>query len=103
MKKWTHLIVDVDYSPSDPGISNWFCERTEIPFEDVKPGEFVHYKDPSHILASIKVVEKTEEKLVIESAGRTFTLQEKNTTAKLDEGGRDYTNFLLHAFIKFEK
>lgn len=103
MKKWTHLVVDVDYSPSDPGICNWFCERTEIPYEDVKEGAFVRYEDPSGILASIKVVEKTPKKLVLESAGRTATLQEDHTTAKLDEGGRNYTNFLLHAWVKFEE
>ena len=77
MKKWTSLVVDVDYRPSDPGISNWFCDRSEFPWEDVKVGEYVRYEDPSGILASIKVLEKTAEKLVLESAGRKVTLQER--------------------------
>lgn len=101
MKHWTHLVIDVDYCPSDPGINNNFCERTVIAWEDVKEGAFVHYEDPSGKLASIKIIEKTPEKLVIESANNTRTLDENKDSVKLDETGLNYTDFYLYAYLRF--
>ena len=75
MKKWSHLHIDVDYCPSDPGIRNWFCDRTSFTPEDLQPGMALSYEDSGGLL--------------------------DKTVVKMDEGGRNYTNFLLHAVLEF--
>ncbi|MBR6347216.1 MAG: hypothetical protein IKR69_07495 [Bacteroidales bacterium] len=40
MKCWSQLIIDVDYSPADPGINNWFCESTEYSKAELEPGSY---------------------------------------------------------------
>lgn len=45
MKKWSTLYIDVDYCPSDPGIRNWFCDRTPFSPEEVKPGKKLNYEE----------------------------------------------------------
>ena len=42
MKCWSQLIIDVDYSPADPGINNWFCESSEYSKAELEPGTLLY-------------------------------------------------------------
>ncbi len=103
MKKWSTLYIDVDYCPSDPGIRNWFCDRTPFSPEEVKPGKKLNYEDSGGLFSVITVVEAEPNKVVLRYRDKEFTIHEGKTTVKLDEGGRNYTNFLLHAWLEFPK
>lgn len=94
---WYKIIIDVDYSPSDPGCRDNYCERTERLIKDLKVGQSVGYNDPSGILPSIKLVGIDEKGVVLQSAGMTVRLPDfkGNRFSKLAEAGRDYTNFQL--------
>ncbi len=100
MSTWTHLVVDVDYSPSDPGINNWFCDRTEFPWEDLKPGDVLRYEDSGGLFGAITVVEKTPDRIVIQYGNKTVNLEEGHSDMALDKDGRNYTNFYLNVFLK---
>ena len=51
MKKWSTLYIDVDYCPSDPGIRNWFCDRTRFTPKEVKSGKKLSYEDSGGLFA----------------------------------------------------
>ena len=100
MKIWTQLNIDVDYSPSDPGISNWFCERTSFPKADLKPGQILRYKDPGGLFAAIRVLEVSPDKVVLGYGEKTYTLTPLDTSRSLDKDGRNYTNFYLNVWLQ---
>ena len=102
MKKWTRLIIDVDYSPSDPGTNNWFCDRTDYDKADVTAGKILPYKDSGGLFRSIRVVEASDAEVVLEYCGKQYSLTPESCTRKLDEDGRDYTNFYLYVSLKVE-
>ena len=94
---WYKLIIDVDYSPSDPGCRDHYFERTEMLIKDLKVGQNIGYNDPSSILPSIKLVGIDEKGVTLQSASTTVRLPDfrGNHFLKLAEAGRDYTNFQL--------
>lgn len=94
---WYKLVIDVDYSPSDPGCRNHYFERTEVLVKDLKVGQNIGYNDPSEILPSIKLVGIDEKGVTLQSAGTTVRLPDfwGCHFSKLAEDGRDYTNFQL--------
>lgn len=98
---WYKLIIDVDYSPSDPGCRDHYFERTEMLIKDLKVGQNIGYNDPSSILPSIKLVGIDEKGVTMQSAGTTVRLPDfkGNHFSKLAEAGRDYTNFQLWAGV----
>lgn len=100
MGKWTHLVIDVDYSPSDPGISNWSCDRTKYAWEDIRPGDNLRYEDSGGLFGAIKVLEKTDDSITIQYGQGTYTLEEGHSNADLDHDGRDYTNFYLNLWLE---
>ena len=53
MKRLTKLVVDVDYSPSDPGNSRWFTERTEFDRDSLEAGQMLRYNDPGGLFAGM--------------------------------------------------
>lgn len=98
---WYKLIIDVDYSPSDPGCRDHYFERTEMLIKDLKVGQNIGYNDPSSILPSIKLVGIDEKGVTLQSADTTVRLPDfkGNHFSKLAESGRDYTNFQLWAGV----
>lgn len=64
MKCWSQLIIDVDYSPADPGINNWFCESSEYSKAELEPGKTLSYKDPGGLFGSITVKDVDDIKVV---------------------------------------
>ena len=102
MKNWIRLVIDVDYSPSDPGISNWFCDRTGYDKADVTAGKLLPYKDSGGLFRSIRVVESSDAGVVLEYCGKQYSLTPENPYKKLDEDGRDYTNFYLNVSLDLE-
>ena len=99
MDTWNKLIIDVDYSPSDPGCSRWFCDKTSFAKEDLTIGQKLSYEDSGGLFSSIILKEMTDEGVVVEYAGTDYSVQ-KGKTARLDSGGRNYTNFYLHVYLK---
>ena len=99
MEKWTILNIDVDYSPSDPGCRNWYTDNTKYNKEDIKVGERLPYEDSGRLFGSITVKAVSDEGIVVEYRGTDYTVL-SGKTAKLDQGGRDYTNFYLHIYLK---
>jgi TPR repeat protein len=99
MKCWSQLIIDVDYSPSDPGINNWFCESTKYYKTDLTAGKKLQYKDPGGLFGGITVKEVDDSKVVLSYGGEDYTLREGQSHRRLDEGGRDYTNFELNTYL----
>lgn len=102
MKNWTQLIIDVDFSPADPGNSRWFCERTEYEKSELKAGKALPYKDPGHLFGSITVKEADEEKVVLTYGPKEICLSASDSYARLGESGRDYTNFELNVHLELE-
>lgn len=103
MSIWTHLVVDVDYSPSDPGISNWFCDRTEFPWDELKAGDVLRYEDSGGLFGAITVVEKADDRLVLRYGDKTVSLDEDNSSVSLDKDGRNYTNFYLSVYLRYSQ
>ena len=99
MKNWSQLLIDVDYSPSDPGINNWFCESTKYYKADLKPGMRLSYKDPGRLFGGISVKEADDSKVVLTYGGEDYTLREGQSHRCLAKDGRDYTNFELNAYL----
>lgn len=100
MKRLTKLVVDVDYSPSDPGNSRWFTERTEFDMDSLEAGQKLRYKDPGGLFAGIKFIGSDDKGLSLEYSGRTITLNEGHSHENVSEGGRDYTNFTLCVWLR---
>ena len=99
MKNWSQLIIDVDYSPSDPGINNWFCESTPYYKAELEAGKKLSYKDPGGLFGAITVKEVDDSKVVLIYGDEEYTLREGQSHRRLAEGGRDYTNFELNAYL----
>ena len=99
MKCWSQLIIDVDYSPADPGINNWFCESTKYYKADLVAGKKLSYKDPGGLFGGITVKEVDDSKVVLSYGGEDYTLREGQSHRRLAEGGRDYTNFELNTYL----
>lgn len=99
MKKWIKLSIDVDYSPSDPGINKWFCDRTSFEPADLVPGKILPYKDSGGLFGVITVVRADADAVVLRYGQSDFTLREDHPSAELDEGGRDYTRFYLNVWL----
>ena len=100
MKVWTDLVIDVDYHPCDPGMSQWYCERTEYAKADLKAGMPLPYKDPGDLLSGISVAEVSDSRIILSCGGRLYTLEEGHSHALLDKGGRDYTEFELNVSLR---
>ena len=99
MKKWSQLIIDVDYSPSDPGINNWFCESTKYYKADLEAGKKLSYEDPGRLFGGITVKEVDDSKVVLTYGGEDYTLREGQSHRCLAKDGRDYTNFELNTYL----
>lgn len=102
MKQWIRLVIDVDYSPRDPGINNWFCERTEYDKSDLHPDMPLRYKDPGGLFGAIRLLEVSDEGVVLEYRSRKYGLKLDSPYGKFDEDGRDYTVFELSIFLVVE-
>ncbi len=102
MKTWNALIIDVDYSPSDPGIRRCFCERTQYSKKDLTPGKLLSYEDPGGLFGSIVLKECDDDKVVLTYGGRDFVLREGSSWACLGKDGRNYTNFELNVSLQLE-
>lgn len=99
MKNWSQLIIDVDYSPSDPGISNWFCESTKYNKADLVAGKKLSYEDPGGLFGGITIKEVDDSKVVLTYGGADYTLCEGQSYRCLAKDGRDYTNFELNTYL----
>ena len=100
MKRWSQLIIDVDYSPSDPGINNCFCERTKYDKATLTAGKKLPYKDPGGLFGGITVKEADDSKVVLSYGDKDCTLFcEGQSWRRLATGGRDYTNFELSVYL----
>ncbi len=93
------MIIDVDYHPCDPGNSKWYCERSGFPKDELKAGMRLAYEDPGGLFGSILVKEINEEGVVLEYCGKEKVLNSGKPYMKLDEGGRDYTEFELNVSL----
>ena len=102
-KTWDKLVIDVDYSPSDPGINNFFCERTPYERADVTAGRRLPYDDPGGLFGSIYVKEVDDSGVTLVYHEEEVTLNREKSVKKLDTGGRNYTNFYLHVYLQFPK
>ena len=98
---WSRLIIDVDYSPSDPGINNHFCESTPYGRDDVTDGRRLSYEDPGGLFGAIYVKEAGDDFVTLFYRDEEYTLTQDAPVKKLDTGGRNYTNFYLHARLEF--
>ena len=98
---WNKIIIDVDYQPCDPGITNTFSERTEVNRSDLKPGLSIAYKDPSGLFPSILVKEIDDQGITLQAGKREYRFEDVNgrRTAKMGKTGRDYTYFWLWAAL----
>jgi TPR repeat protein len=101
MKRLGDFLIDVDYHPCDPGNTTWYCERTRIPREGLVPGKPLHYDDPGNLFGAIRVLEVSDDALVIAYGDETYTLDREHASFLLDEDGRDYTEFELRVFARF--
>ena len=99
MRQWTAFVIDVDYSPRDPGTNNWFCERTRYEKSDLKPGMLLRYKDPGGLFDRMKLLEVSDEGVVLEYRDRKIGLNMKYPYGPLDQAGRDYTDFELNIYL----
>ena len=99
MKCWSQLIIDVDYSPADPGINNWFCESTKYYKADLEAGKKLSYEDPGRLFGGITVKEVDDSKVVLSYGGEDYTLREGQSHRCLAKDGRDYTNFELNTYL----
>lgn len=102
MKTWSQLVIDVDYSPSDPGINKCFCERTEYAKSELEAGKVLTYKDPGNLFGRIAVKEVDGDKVVLVYGGTEYTLSAEHSYRRLDENGRDYTNFELNVHLPLQ-
>ena len=99
MRQWTAFVIDVDYSPRDPGTDNWFCERTRYEKSDLKPGMPLRYKDPGGLFDRIKLLDVSDKGVLLEYRDGKYELNMKYPYGRLDEGGRDYTDFELNIYL----
>ena len=99
MKKWIKLNIDVDYSPSDPGINNWFCDRTSFEPADLTPGKTLYYKDSGGLFGTLTLVRADADAVVLRYGQSDITLREGHSSKELDNGGRNYTRFYLNVWL----
>lgn len=99
MKTWTHLHIDVDYSPSDPGCRQNFCDRTSFTLKELTPGSRLIYEDSGGLFGAVSVVEASRQKVVLRYGNTDFSLSEDHPGVRMDAGGRDYTNFWLSVWM----
>ena len=100
MREWIRLIVDVDYHPCDPGNTNWYCERTSYEKSALTAGKPLPYKDPGGLFGALAVTSVDEDGVELVYDGEHFTLSVAEPDARLDEGGRDYTEFELNVWLE---
>ncbi|MCR5840519.1 MAG: hypothetical protein K6G86_00405 [Bacteroidales bacterium] len=100
MEQWTHLVIDVDYSPRDPGTDNWFCERTVYAKSDLQAGMPLRYKDPGELFGGIRLLELTDEGVVLAYGDHQYGLSLDYPYGPLDQAGRDYTEFELNVYLE---
>ena len=100
MRQWTRLIIDVDYHPCDPGNCDWYCERTGYLKSDLREGNVLSYKDPGGLFQGIRVESVTADGLVLGYGKRQYSLSIQHPGRRLDEGGRDYTEFELNVSLE---
>lgn len=99
MEQWTHLVIDVDYSPRDPGTDNWFCERTVYAKSDLQADMPLRFKDPSELFGAIRLLEVSDEGVVLEYRDGKYGLNLEYPCGLLDEDGRNYTVFELNIYL----
>ena len=102
MRRWNNLVIEVNYHPCDPGINNWFCERTDYPRIVLEAGRVLSFKDPGGLFEGIRVDSLTEDGVVLEYGGRKYSLNRRRPDFLLDRDGRDYTEFRLDVFLEFD-
>lgn len=100
MRQWTRLVIDVDYHPCDPGMNNWFCERTAYAKSDLKVGMPLRYKDPGELFGGIRLLELTDEGVVLAYGDHQYGLSLDYPYGPLDQAGRDYTEFELNVYLE---
>lgn len=96
--KWKSLRVEVSWRTMDPGVMHTDGVHTDIERSDLKVGQYVGYDDPSGLFSSIKVLEISDTNLKIEVDGRQY-LMKPDYWVRLDESGRDYTNFFFDVYL----
>ena len=94
MESWNTINVYVHYSPSDPGIRNFFTDKTVFQREEIAVGKRLAYEDSGRLFGSIVVKAFDDESVTIEYRGQDYILN-TGKSRELDQGGRDYTNFWL--------
>lgn len=99
MQQWIRLVIDVDYRPSDPGINNWFCEQARYEKSDLAAGMPLRYKDPSDLFGGIRLLEVSDEGVVLAYGDHKYGLNLRSPYGRLDVAGRDYTEFELNVFL----
>ena len=100
MRQWTRLVIDVDYHPCDPGMNNWFCERTAYAKSDLKVGMPLRYKDPGELFGGIRLLELTDEGVVLAYGDHKYGLSLDCPYGPFDQAGRDYTEFELNVHLE---
>ena len=102
MKRWSSLVIDVDYRPADPH-ANWYCERTEFAHEDLEAGLSLPYNDPGGLFSRITITGVEEKSVSFQYGEKFFQLEDGASNAYLDQSGRDYTDFMLNAWLRFDE
>ena len=95
LRQWIKLVISVDYHPCDPGSTRWFHEGTEYRKADLQAGKALRYEDPGGLFGRITLREMADEGVTVEYGAHQYILDMSRQVARLDEGGRDYTEFEL--------
>lgn len=95
LKQWIQLVIDVDYHPCDPGSTRWYRERTVYEKSDLQAGMPLRYRDPGDLFGAIRLLDVSEDGVVLEYDGEKYGLNLESPYGILDEAGRDYTEFEL--------
>ena len=98
--EWKKLYVYVDADAMDPGIVHTSRTTTELAPEQLHAGKRVPYKDPSGIMPPLTVKEMDENGLTLMVGEAKEVRLWPGEEVTLGGGGRDYTNFGLHAKLE---
>ena len=98
-QQWIKLVISVDYHPCDPGSTRWFNEQTLYQKDDLQVGDVLRYTDPGGLFGRITLREMGDEGVTVEYGGHQHILDMDHDEVRLDQGGRDYTEFELWLFL----
>ena len=99
LRQWIVLVISVDYHPCDPGSTRWYQEQTGYRIADLQAGKALRYEDPGSLFGRITLQEMGDEGVTVEYGGHQHILDMDHCGVRLDEGGRDYTEFELWLFL----